>query len=244
LSEVQIAQLPFWVGRRQATLGDFFDVHGEYASIIRVEGASAALNGLGASMSAGELLVDGDAGDAVGAGMTGGRIDVRGRVGDDAGRGMYGGVLCVHGDAGARLGAAAPGASQGMSGGEIVVRGSAGDDVGARCRRGLIAVCGDVGGAAGRSMIAGSVLVVGRVGPGAGQFNKRGSLIAIGGVDVPATYRYACTYRPPHVRLTLAHIARRYDVHLDPAVANGRFRRYCGDLLEPGKGEILQWLKD
>ncbi|HEY0776756.1 MAG TPA: formylmethanofuran dehydrogenase subunit C [Gemmatirosa sp.] len=239
LGEREIAALAMWDGARAARLGDFFTVEGERAGRVRVVGATAALDGLGAGMAGGELLVDGDAGQRAGAGMTGGALRVTGNVGDDAGAAMSGGSLHVDGRAGDRLGAATPGATRGMTGGEIVVRGSAGDEAGARARRGLIVVGGDVGARGARAMIAGSLVVLGRAGASTGVGSKRGSVIAVGGADVPATYRYACTFEPPHVRLTMTYLRRRYALSVDDGAVAGRYRRYCGDAGTLGKGEIL-----
>jgi formylmethanofuran dehydrogenase subunit C len=241
LSEHEIAQLPVWHSGRRALLGEFFDVRGSHAADILVDGPVPHVDGIAGAMAGGDLLIDGDAGNGVAAAMSGGRVEIRGAVGHEAGAGMSGGALLIGGNAGDRLGAARPGAQKGMTGGEIVVRGSAGVDAAAACRRGLIAVLGDVGVDAARSMVAGSLLVAGRCGPGAGRFNKRGSVIAIGGIEVPSTYRYACTFRPPHLRVTLCHLMRRYGVSFSSSVLQGRYRRFCGDLVAPGKGEILVW---
>jgi len=241
LSESEISRLPVWHAGHRGQLGEFFDVRGGHVPDVLVRGSVAHVHGIASGMRGGDVLIEGDAGNGVAAEMSGGRVEIRGAVGDDAGAGMSGGALLVSGDAGDRLGAARPGAQKGMTGGEIVVRGSAGVDVGAACRRGLITVMGDVGADAARSMIAGSLLVAGRCGDGAGRFNKRGSVIAIGGLELPSTYRYACTFRPPHLRVTLTYLVRRYGVSFDTAVVQGRYRRYCGDLISPGKGEILVW---
>jgi formylmethanofuran dehydrogenase subunit C len=242
LSQAEIAALPVWLGARTAQLGDFFDVAGERSSTVRVVGAATSVNGLGAGMSAGALTIDGDAGARVGARMTGGRLDVLGDAGDDAGMAMGGGVLHVRGRAGDRLGAVAPGASKGMTGGEIVVVGSAGTDAGARARRGLIVVGGDAGRDAARAIIAGTLVVFGRTGPDPGRASKRGSIIALGGIVPPATYWYACTYQPPHVRVMLTYLRRQYGLSVDARTIDGRFRRYCGDSGTPGRGEILEWV--
>jgi formylmethanofuran dehydrogenase subunit C len=127
-----------------------------------------------------------------------------------------------------------------MTGGEIVIGGSVAAEAGARMRRGLIVVCGDVGRDAGRAMIAGSLFVLGSCGDGPGRGNKRGSIVSFGGVIVPPTYRYACTYQPPHVRLTLLYLARKYGLIIDPSFIESAFRRFCGDAGEPGKGEVLE----
>jgi formylmethanofuran dehydrogenase subunit C len=174
--------------------------------------------------------------------VSGGLVEVHGSVGDDAGVGMSGGVLRVAGDAGDRAGGASPGASRGMTGGEIVVLGSAGRDAGARARRGLVAVCGDAGERAAHAMIAGTVVVLGRVGAGAGAGSKRGSLVAGGAVEVPPTYRFACTYHPPHVRLLLTHLRRRHKIDVDDRFVSGVYDRWAGDVSTVGRGEILAWV--
>jgi formylmethanofuran dehydrogenase subunit C len=241
LPESAIAHLPVWRGRERLQVGDVFTVRGGHATTVIVEGGSAHVHGLGAGMTDGTLIIDGDAGHFVAAGMGGGVVEVKGSIGDDGAVGMSGGVFEVVGNCGARVGGARPGASRGMTGGEIVVRGHAGDSVGAFCRRGLLAVAGDVGQAAAHGMIAGSLFVFGRTGRHPAQFNKRGSLVALGEISVPETYRYACRYRPPHVRVTLLYLARRYGLAVDARHVGGHYRRYCGDRLTPGKGEILVW---
>jgi formylmethanofuran dehydrogenase subunit C len=222
LDNADIAALPLWAGGTRVALGDVFAVHGERALRLDVEGDLEGVNGLGARMSSGLL-------------------HVHGHAGDDAGQAMSGGVLRVDGNAGDRLGGPAPGASKGMTGGEIVVFGSAGASAAALARRGLVAVAGQVDGYAGRGMIAGSLLALGPLGAMPGVGNKRGSIIAAGRVAVPASYRWACTYEPPHMRLLLTSLRRRFGFPCDPALLNGRFDRYCGDAGEPGKGEILVW---
>jgi formylmethanofuran dehydrogenase subunit C len=152
---------------------------------------------------------------------------------------MSGGVLRIHGDAGDRVGSAAPGASKGMTGGELIVRGAVGAGAGTRVRRGLIVVGGDTGPDAARSMIAGTLVVLGACGDHPGRGSKRGSILACGPVTVPSTYRYACTYQPPHVRLTLTYLRREYGLSIPDDVVTGLYRRYCGDAGEPRKGEIL-----
>jgi formylmethanofuran dehydrogenase subunit C len=147
----------------------------------------------------------------------------------------------VNGDAGARTGGAAGEARRGMTGGEIVVRGNTGAEPGLRMRRGLLVVTGNVAGQAGSGMIAGTVLVFGDAGPSPGRWSKRGSIVALGKVAIPPTYRYACTYQPDHLRLTLLRLRARYGLAVDERFVAGFYRRYSGDLAELGKGEILAW---
>jgi formylmethanofuran dehydrogenase subunit C len=243
LGENEIANLPVWIDGRAARVGDVFAVRGERSARVRVEGDMRNVDGLASGSAGGEMVIDGSVGRRVGAAMTGGWVDVRGNAGDEAGLALAGGSLRIVGNAGHRAGAAAAGASKGMTGGEIVIDGSAGDDVGARVRRGLVVVTGDVGTQAARAIIAGTVLVFGRTGAHPARGNKRGSVIALGGVDVPPTYRYACAFHPAHVRLTLIYLRRRYGLTIDDEALNGRYRRYCGDAGNVGKGEILELVK-
>jgi formylmethanofuran dehydrogenase subunit C len=242
LSEREIAELPAFEGRSRARVGDFFAVRGGNAAAVRIVGDLSKIDGLAEAMAGGELIIVGDAGRRVAARMSAGMVKVVGSVGDAAGASMSGGTLRVAGHAGDRVGAAAAGASKGMSGGEIVVEGSVGSDAAARARRGLVVIGGDAGGHAGRAMIAGTVIVFGRTGDHAGSGNKRGSIVSIGGIRLPATYRYACTYRPPHLQLTMTYLRRRHGLQIPEAVVAGLYRRYCGDAGDPGRGEILEWL--
>jgi len=218
----QIAELPVVHGGRPGTLGQFFKVRGGHSSVVRIEGDLARVDAIGAGMAGGELTIDGNVGRDLGLAMSGGRIDVRGHAGDNAG--------------GARAGAA-----RGMTGGEIVVRGNVGDEAGARLRRGIIAVTGDSGRGTGEGMIAGTVVVFGKAGPGAGRFLKRGSIVALAPIERPSTFRYACTYRPPHVGLLLRYLRGRAGVPVADRYVTGKYERYSGDLAELGKGEMLQW---
>ena len=242
MAEAEIAALPVWQRRRSPRLGDFFDVRGGRAARVRVTGNASRVDGLGAGMSMGELEIDGDAGRGVWQQMSGGTIRVGGSAGDGAGMSMSGGTLRIDGNAGDDVGGALPGASRGMTGGEIVVRRAAGKRVGACARRGLIIVRGDAGDDAAHAMIAGSVIVFGNVGRGAAASSKRGTLVVLGDVDVPLTFRYACTFRPPHLRLVFEHLRRHHGMLVDDAHVNGVYRRYSGDMAELGRGEILQWV--
>ncbi|PYO60978.1 MAG: formylmethanofuran dehydrogenase subunit C [Gemmatimonadetes bacterium] len=223
LDAKEIAELPVMHGGRPATLGEFFTIRGGHSSVVRIEGDVPQMAAIGAGMAGGELTIDGSVGRDLGLAMSGGRIDVRGPAGDNAG--------------GAR-----PGAARGMTGGEIIVRGNVGDEAGARMRRGIIAVTGDGGRGTGIGMIAGTVVVFGKAGPGAGRFLKRGSIVALGPIDRPGTFRYACTYRPPHVGLLLRYLRGRAGVEVAERYVAGRYERYSGDLAELGKGEILRWV--
>jgi formylmethanofuran dehydrogenase subunit C len=218
-----IEEQELWIeGTGRACAGDVFEIRASPGERVRLIGDLALMDGIGAGLAGGTLVVDGDAGWYLGQGMRGGAIEVRGNVGPQAG-------------------AALPGAKRGMTGGEIVIRGSAGAGVGAGLRRGLIAVEGAVAEGAGRAMLAGTVVAFGAVGAEPGLWSKRGSVVALRSVTPPATYRYACTYRPSYLPVTLGYLKRRYGCPVNPDHLSGLYRRYSGDLADLGAGEILAW---
>lgn len=223
LAAAELARRPIRLqGEATVPLGDLFDLTGTPAGRISFEGDLANADRIGAGLAEGSVVVDGSVGDELGLGMSGGAIDVRG-------------------DAGAGAGGAESDARRGMTGGELLVRGNTGPEPGTRMRRGLLIVGGDVARLAGPGMIAGTVLVFGSPGPAPGRWSKRGSIVALGPVEIPSTYRYACTYQPDHLRLTLLRLRRQYSLALDERFVAGFYRRYSGDLADLGKGEILAW---
>jgi formylmethanofuran dehydrogenase subunit C len=240
LSAAELGAIQLWDGRDAVALGDVFTIDGERSSTVMLEGDLVQLNALGTGMSAGTIEIDGSIGQSLGARMTGGSIKVRGNAGDDVGMAMSGGSIDVGGNVGDRAGGAPPGASKGMIGGEIIVRGRAGRDAGARMRRGTL-FCASSGAGTGSAMIAGNIIVAGSTGDGVGSGNKRGSIVTFAPVQVPLSYAYACTYRPPHLSLMLLSLRARFDLPIDDAHLHGLYKRYSGDLVEIGKGEILEW---
>jgi formylmethanofuran dehydrogenase subunit C len=234
----EVEALTVWHGNERAQVGDFFAVSGSAGEELRVEGDLARVKFLGAGMTAGRLTIGGDAGMHTGAGMSGGELVVAGRVGDFAGVGMRGGRLVVEGCAGHHLGGARQGERAGMRGGEILVYGDAGEQVGAGLRRGLIAVAGRAGDAAGLRMLAGTIVASGGVGarPGAGM--RRGTIVAMSQVTLLPTFRFACSYRPPFLRLYLRRL-RALGLPLTDEQIEGRYARWSGDGLELRRGEIL-----
>ncbi len=242
-----IERLPVLQGNRPGRLGDFFAVSGAPDDHIRVVGGAGRVKYLGKGMTCGRLEIEGDAGMHVGAEMRGGELVVGGNAGDWAGAEMRGGVLRIAGRAGHLLGAAYRGSPRGMRGGTIVVAGSAGHEAGAGMRRGLIAVGGDTGDFPGVSMLAGTIVVAGRLGIRAGAGMRRGTILTLEGSEVGApgplallpTFVFDCEYRPAWIDVYLRELARLgFEAS---GAAGGRFRRYSGDLVELGKGEILAW---
>jgi formylmethanofuran dehydrogenase subunit C len=234
----EIEALPVWHGNRRAQLGDFFTVSGNGDDELRVEGDLRRVKYVGAGMTAGRLTVAGDTGMHTGADMRGGELIVEGDVGDFAGAGMRGGRLVVKGSAGHQLGGAHPGVRAGMRGGEILVHGEAGDQAGAGLRRGLIAVAGRVGDAAGLRMLAGTIVALGGLGAAPGAAMRRGTIVAMSQVTLLPTFAFACSYRPPFLRLYLRRL-RELGLHLTDEQIEGRYARWSGDGLELRRGEIL-----
>jgi formylmethanofuran dehydrogenase subunit C len=238
----EVAALPLQHGNAPAPLGDFFHVEGDATDgDIVVEGDCSRVKLLGAGMTRGRLTILGNAGMHLGAEMQGGEIQVHGQSGDWVGAEMRGGCIHVHGDAGHLVGAAYRGSRLGMRGGVILIEGKAGNEVGATMRRGLIAIGGACGDFPGVSLIAGSIFLFGSGGarPGAGM--KRGTLAFLGTTPTLLhTFRYACTYRPVFMALYLRQL-RSWGFPVEDRFLRGSWRRYCGDLVALGKGEVLTW---
>jgi formylmethanofuran dehydrogenase subunit C len=234
----EIEALTVWHGNRPARLADFFAVSGDGEGELRVEGDLRRVKFLGAGMTDGRLTVAGDAGMHTGADMRGGELVVEGDVGDFACVGMRGGRLVVHGSAGHGLGGSYPGERAGMRGGEILVHGDAGDQVGSGLRRGLIAVAGRLGDAAGLRMLAGTIVALGGLGATPGAAMRRGTIVAMSQVTLLPTFAYACSYRPPFLRLYLRRL-RELGLPLTDEQIDGRYARWSGDGLELRRGEIL-----
>jgi formylmethanofuran dehydrogenase subunit C len=238
LDAASVSTLTVRCGREVPTVGDLFEVSGSGDEVLVLAGDLRRVDGIGAAMSGGRVLVQGSCGDHLGARMRGGEIIVDGDAGAWAGAEMTDGVLRILGDAGARLGGAYPGLRAGMSGGEIVVSGDAGEEAAAGMRRGLVAVGGRMGNGAGLRMLAGTVIALGGIGAEAGLGNKRGSLVSGTPVEPLPGYAFATRFRPPALRLQLRR-ARELGLVLGEALLNGAWDRWSGDRTELGRGEIL-----
>ena len=239
-SPAEIAALPVQHGNAPAPLGEFFTVEGDAGDgQLRIEGDCRRVKWIGAGMARGRIEVHGDAGMHTGAEMRGGEIELSGSAGDWLGAEMRGGRIHVHGDAGHLVGATYRGGAVGMRGGAILIDGKAGNEVGSGMRRGLIAVGGDSGDFTGVSLIAGSIFVLGRPGvrPGAGM--KRGTLVCAGAAPVLLpTFRLDCEYRPVFLRIYLRQL-RQWGFPIADELLDSTWRRYSGDLVGLGKGEVL-----
>lgn len=230
-------------GNTRPSLGELFDVTGTANADNEIlwQGDCSNIKLIGAGMKSGRVTIEGDAGMHLGAQMKGGEIVVRGNAGDWLGAEMQGGRICVHGSAGHLAGAGYRGARKGMTGGEILIHGDAGHELGQAMRRGLIAVGGNLGDAAGFGMLAGSILVCGEAGVRHGAGMKRGTIAFLGTSPAPLmlpTFKLATIDYPVFLRVYLLYL-QRLGFRLPEGCVDASYRRYSGDFLESGKGEIL-----
>jgi formylmethanofuran dehydrogenase subunit C len=238
LSADEIARLPLQYGNQTAALGEFFAVTGTGADEVRVVGELRKVKLLGAAMSGGRLVVEGVGGMHLGAAMRGGVIDMHGDAGDWVGAEMSGGRIVVHGNAGHMLGSAYRGSRKGMTGGEIIVHGNAGNEIGGTMRRGTIAVGGDTGDFVGVNMLAGTIVVLGALGWRAGAGLKRGTIATMHPARVLPTFNYDCAYQPTFLRMYLRAL-RAAGLPIADEQIGGYYKRWSGDMLELGRGELL-----
>jgi formylmethanofuran dehydrogenase subunit C len=242
-SAAEIARTPVQYGNTQPPLAEFFDVAGSAADDEHLvwRGDCSQVKLIGSGWRSGKVTIEGNAGMHLGAEMHGGEIVVEGNAGDWVGAEMKGGRIRIRGSTGHCTGSVYRGGRRGMTGGEILVDGNAGNELGHTLRRGLIAVGGKAGDGLGFNMLAGSIFVFGAAGirPGAGM--RRGT-IAFLGMDQPPpllpTFRYACTYRPEFLSFYLRHLLQQ-GFPVPGECLTAAYRRYNGDFLELGKGEIL-----
>jgi formylmethanofuran dehydrogenase subunit C len=244
-SELEVAKTLVWHGNRQELAGDLWTiecVQGSDEPALRLVGDWSSVDWIGKGMGGGRIVVEGNAGAHLGEGMTDGVIEVNGDADDYAGRNMAGGRIHIRGNAGRLVGSASIGAKRGMTGGAILVEGSVGDEAGKKMRRGLIAVGGSCGEFAGASMIAGTILVFGTPGRNPGPGMKRGTIAYLGAdtssLKVLPTFKDDGRFEPLFLNL-FARQLQRWSFPINPDCGNRPFRRWRGDLLELGKGEIL-----
>ncbi len=239
----QIRALPVLHGNRQLTVADFFDVQqsAKEADLLVWSGDCSRVKYIGAGLTAGRIRVEGNAGMHLGAEMSGGEILVEGDVTDWIATEMQGGTLCVKGNAGNLLGAAYPGSKRGMNGGTILVHGNVGNEAGHRMRRGAIVIGGTSGDAIGFDMIAGSIFSFGKIGARLGAGMRRGTIALFGESDGPEllpTFKYSNVYRPTWLAFFLREL-RSAGFPVPEDCFESDYRKYSGDFLALGKGEIL-----
>ncbi|MBU7014132.1 MAG: formylmethanofuran dehydrogenase subunit C [Theionarchaea archaeon] len=235
----EVGNLPVYYGNKEKRLRDVFDIKDDGKDIITL-GSVPTVKYIGKGMTAGSIVIKGDAGMHLGAEMKGGCITVEGNVSDWAGAEMKGGEIVVAQNAGHCLGGAYRGSKSGMNKGLIVVKGNAGNEVGGLMKKGIIVVEGNLGDAAGCSMKGGTLICYGHPGNRLGALMQRGSIVLYESPALLPTFTYDAEYNPTWLRVFLRELQKT--PHRIPITQNhieGTYRRYNGDISELGKGEIF-----
>lgn len=218
------------VGNSRFPLTDFFDITVEGAADSPAEvkmifnGDCGRVKYIGNKMSAGEIVVNGDADLHAGAEMSGGKMTVYGNVEAHAGREMSGGELDIYGNTKEFTGASYIGEWRGMTGGKITVHGNAGKQCGECLTGGSIHVLGDCDILAGIHMTKGIIEIDGNVNRWPGGQMKNGNIVIHGKLG----------------RLLEGFVEEEIvtDPEVNGEVFEGRYIKYKGDIALKGKGHL------
>ena len=236
----QIKKIKLSYGKQTLTINDFFNVTGNDANNIHINGSSEKLTFIGNEMSFGAITVSGNVGDFVGQYMRGGKIRIKGNAGAWLGNSMTNGQIEIDGNVGDYVGAGLPGAPYGMSDGLILVSGNAGDRVGDRLRRGYIIICGKAGDYCGSRMVAGTIIVLDKAGKYPGFGMKRGTIImAKKPRHIAATFKSCGNLKVQFLRLLFKQLSQLGQQFSFFDKYGPEAHRFAGDLASNGKGEIL-----
>jgi formylmethanofuran dehydrogenase subunit C len=242
LSEQQIATREIWLGRKKTALGELFRVQGtcrDDATIVW-EGNLNPVHWIGADMSCGNIVINGDAGRHVGSRMSGGTIVAESHVSDFAGSEMTGGTLRIKGNAGDLLGGNDPGSKFGMNRGTILVEGNVGKGAGQSMRRGTIVIGGAAGKLSGWHMLGGTILVFGEYGADPGANMTRGTIVLAGPTNPQPrpTFARGSSYQNSMMAMLDVWLQRR-EFESVCRLSETDFQMYHGDLLNGGRGELF-----
>jgi formylmethanofuran dehydrogenase subunit C len=240
MTRSEIGALELASGNRRLRVDQLFSIAGDPGPALEIRDGCGLLQGVGAGMTQGDIVVRGDVGAYLGAGMTGGTVTVHGNAGAFAASGMRDGEIRIGGDTGDFLGAALPGDHQGMRGGVVLVGGNVGDRAGDRMRRGALLIEGNAGDYCASRMVAGTLAVWGTVGRFPGLAMRRGTLLLQQPpAALPPTFNESGTF--PFTFLTLLARAWRTLPGLFGTLPESglQYQRFMGDLANDGRGEIL-----
>ncbi len=221
----EIKKMEIWFGNEKAPVTDFFEVEGETSentSEIKIifDGDVGNTKRIGQGMTAGEILVKGNASMYVGSEMKGGKITVEGNAGPWAGRDMEGGELTIMGDAGDYIGSAYRGDWRGMSGGLLTVYGDVGNEIAEFMIGGKMVIKGNVAIMPGVHMNGGTLIIEGNVKARTGGEMKGGTIVVKGKIDeFLAGFEYLGVEKNPEI---------------DGEVMKGNFFKFKGDLATKG----------
>jgi formylmethanofuran dehydrogenase subunit C len=238
LTTAEIEKQPVQHGNQEVTIADFFEVTGEKSDTLEVEGDLSRIKHIGAGMASGQLNIEGDVGAHLGAAMSDGEIVVEGNAGDWVAPEMSGGRVRIKGNAGHMVGSAYRGSPAGIQAGEIIIHGNARNEVGHAMRNGIIVIGGNSGDFTGVNMLAGTIIVLGELGIRTGAGLKRGTVVCMNETKLLPTFSYSCVYQPAYLRLYLLYL-QSLGLDISEEQIMGHYARWCGDLIELNRGEIL-----
>lgn len=232
-----VHNLPLTVGVEQVALGDLFSVAVDNEERIVIRKAHRCLSHVGARMTDGEMLVEGDCGDHTARAMRGGSVRITGDAGACAAAQMSGGRLFIGKNAGDALGGAPVGARRGISGGDVIVGGNVGARACERMRRGVVVILGDCGDFCAAHMIAGTVFVLGKTGRDVGYEMRRGTVLVKDRSGISDAF-----FAHSGAQTNFMPLLVRYVRGLDKSTRNvpeSYTERRIGDLSVGGLGEII-----
>jgi formylmethanofuran dehydrogenase subunit C len=223
----EMEELKVWEGNKQRKLGELFKIGEVNVSekSIAIIGDVSKVRRIGACMTNGEIVINGNVGMHLGEEMKGGKITVNGNVASWAGSMMKGGEIEIHGNAGDYLGAPYRGSTQGLNGGRITVYGNVGNEAGALMKKGMIKIHGDAGQFAGFRMRDGTVYVQGNCGVRAGAC-MAGGRVVVGGFLESVLPTFTIDSIKPKVKIEEAETVE------EPLYV------FLGDLAENGNGKL------
>jgi formylmethanofuran dehydrogenase subunit C len=237
----EIAGILLNYGNTQLRVDEVFEISGEASNDstqnIYVQNSTSELDYLGANMTSGTIIIEGDAGAYLGFGLKNGKIHCKGNAQAFTACNMVSGFLQIDGNTGDFLGGASAGLRKGMRGGTVIIKGNAGDRAGDQMRRGLILIEGNAGDYCASRMIAGTIGVLGNVGEYTGFNMKRGTLLLTKLPKLHATIQDCGTHTLPFLSLMFKSFAQ-FETQFSN-IQTQRVQRFVGDAACNGNGEIL-----
>jgi formylmethanofuran dehydrogenase subunit C len=227
----KIGKLKVYEGNRQKNLSELFKIKEAKTedpadgTVITIHGDLRKVRKIGARMTSGMIIINGDVGMHLGEEMKGGRIAVHGNAGGWAGSSMRGGTIEIQGNAGDYLGAPYRGSNAGIRGGRIVVHGNVGVEAGAHMSGGTVKICGDVGQFVGFRMRGGTIYVRGDSEGRAGACMTDGRIVIAGLLE---------SLLPT---FTTESVKAKVKIE-DGGTVEGPFYAFLGDLSENGDGKL------
>lgn len=228
----EIVKLRVQEGNRSRSLGDLFKVKiiGENESsadelTITLFGDFGKVRRVGAGMTSGKIIVDGNVGMHLGENMEGGEIIVNGNADSWVGGSIKGGKIEIKGSAKDYIGAPYRGSVEGMRGGLIIVHGDAGREVGCLMRGGLIKIYGSVKHFVGVNMVNGTIFVGGNCAGKAGAGMRNGKIVICGYI--------------PSILPTFTIDDVRPSTRVNGEKIPGPFYRFIGDIADNGEGKLF-----